>query len=330
MHLFLLTRAHQPIAQHSEKNMDATSVVYKDFADSLQNALQPARPHPAEPCSICSHAYTSTSPPNTSNSSDTLEALTNLPYAHRTHLDDQGKIPIYTPCGHHFCLYCLCRWLSTSQTCPYCRTPIPVPVSSQQPTNIVPPSSEGFGIPHATADISLRIGQWSVRQVLTSDIPTNASFAWRREYMVADLPKIMIQVARRFHYQARRQTPQDVAFLKPHRPFELLGGRIQITLQGVYWADAPVSMTEDAVQVCRVLSDRILGRYEYLATAFNREEYRCYWLDMAEWLLDEVRMEVPDARGGVGSIRWWRFVWVVIVYLLKWQYHCDRVIRAIC
>ncbi|KAF2796028.1 hypothetical protein K505DRAFT_359642 [Melanomma pulvis-pyrius CBS 109.77] len=327
MRLFLLICAHRAIAQQKVKNMDTTSFVYQDFADSLQNVLQSARPQPTEPCSICSYAYTPTSAANIRNPSETLEAFANLPCAQRAHLDDQLKTPVYTPCGHHFCLYCLCRWLATSQTCPFCRTPIPVP--SQQSTNTVLPSPEGLTLPHPTADISLRIGEWSVRQVLTSDVPANASFPWRREYMVADLPKIMIQVARRFYYQARRQIPQDVAFLKPHRPFEFLGGRIQITLQGIYWADAPVSMTEDAAQVYRVLSDRISGRHDYLATAFNREEYCCCWVDMAGWLLDEVNMEVPNATGGVGSIRWRRFVRLVIVYLLKWQYHCDRVTRAI-
>jgi len=314
---------HRPCPTPLRKKMGTTVIIYQDFADKFQGILQPASPYPAEPCPICSATYGSAASPNPNMEAQTLEDFSTLPFAHGV-LNPHITLPILTPCGHHFCCSCIYRWLLEAPTCPFCRTQFDLPTRPEPNIH----DSSDFDIHPPTIPLSHLIGQWSVRRVLITPIPSNVPFIWRRERMVADLPKTMIQLARRFYHQSCHKKPSDLSFLKPHRPFDMPGGRIWISLPGMYLVDAPMAMTEDAERVCQFLTEKILDD-DFLATSWSDGETYCYyWEDLLKSLVEEVKSKFPDATGGAGSVRWWKYIELVVLYLAKWQYHCDRVIRA--
>jgi hypothetical protein len=98
---------------------------------------------------------------------------------------------------------------------------------------------------------------------------------WNNAAMVSDLPKLMVSVARRFHYQAMcAKAPSDLPHLKLHNPIDRLAGmRIadkSKSLMPCFCEDAPLADHPHVHEMYARLCEQIFNFEDYLWTKYRR------------------------------------------------------------
>lgn len=168
---------------------------------------------------------------------------------------------------------------------------------------------------------------FSVRQLLTA--PRPELFMWSAPAMLSDLPRVMITIARRFHYRALGlKVPADLSFLKLHNPKDRLVGtrpaEIKMDLEYLSIVNAQLSNHPDGRALYALLRDRILDLEDFLddGTGVVADVYV-----QAEALYLMVMEELPYANGGVRREKWRAYVQCVINALIVWQGYCAHVNR---
>lgn len=206
--------------------MTAIPGLYQDFVDGVLTHL-PLTTTPNEPqCAICDQTYGQFTP-----EMDTpLEVFNEMPGIYRkTYVQDIVE-PVATPCGHTFCTFCICTWLieSEQRVCPMCRQTIDLPHhlfawddNTETQDTAVDGLTISLRVSTPIAEEIYRILKLSMRQLLTTSECKNMPFEWDADAMIADLPKAMVAVARRFHHHDRDDVmPAGLPFLRLHEPME--------------------------------------------------------------------------------------------------------------
>jgi hypothetical protein len=178
------------------------------------------------------------------------------------------------------------------------------------------------------------ISQLQVCDLLTTT--TSMPFIWNAAAMIHDLPRIMVSIARRMHYQALRRkegVPKDLPHLTLHKASDrsLLvsksKSRSKRDLKFLQCADAPHARHLDAHELYDLLCPRIAGLEDVVG---NHTGSWSIWEGAArDLLLGMVRVEMPDADGGVGQAKWWAYVWCVVKALCVWQTYCGCAQRLV-
>jgi hypothetical protein len=165
------------------------------------------------------------------------------------------------------------------------------------------------------------------RELLTTT--ESMPFEWNAGAMIHDLPRVMITVARRFHYQSMRKkegVPKDLSYMKLHNPVQLVTAEPRFNdLNSLARFDAPLAKHKDAFELYRLKCDRI----QDLEGAVGDNCGRCTnWEGPALALMYRIVQEnMPEANGGVSQKRWWMYVWCVIKAVFVWQAYCERARR---
>ncbi|KAH7083690.1 hypothetical protein FB567DRAFT_561697 [Paraphoma chrysanthemicola] len=307
-------------------------ILYQDFVDGVL-AIFPAGTVPDGPrCPICSGVYGQAG----LGPSTALGFLNELPGAGPKPFIQHVVEPVTTACGHTYCTLCISAWLNTHvpANCPMCRRDI---VLSQELRDWDDnswlhdhdPAIEGLSI--STRAESPRIEEifgivsMSTRELLKTK-EEEMPFTWNVPDMLDDLPKIMVIIARRFHYQSRREVvPPDLSFMRLHNPVSRVSRRTTPGIDSLYHLsrfDAPLSKHPDTIE----LYERL--RTEIKALEGNLKFYKgeCWnWTIPSMWLYKPVRRTMKGANGGMKETRWWQYVQLVIKALLVWQCYCKRV-----
>ena len=280
-------------------------------------------------CVICNQEYGKAGPAIETH----LQYLGQLPGAFRRLFAQHTLEAVRTPCGHVFCTYCIGVWLleSESSTCPLCRALIQIPAETYDENvnvDMTDPGVEGLAISlHVSSPIAAEIYDilhLSTRQLLTCGTPM--PFVWYTEAMISDLPKLMVNIARRFQYQSiRASVPSDLPYMKLHNPIDRSVGRRHrgaMDLKYFSRADAPLTQHADAHRLYGLLCTRI----EALKGEMGDENNKCLnWEAPMELLSSMVNEEMLGADGGVGQKKWNFYVRCVLKGLLVWQAYCEQV-----
>ncbi|KAH3913215.1 hypothetical protein HBH56_113260 [Parastagonospora nodorum] len=301
-------------------------ILYEDFVEDLRAVLPPTIT-PSDPsCHICNSEYGSLGVGVVSN----LDHFNELPGHFRRIFIQNVVEPVTTPCGHNFCTFCICQWLIGKDTpgCPVCRTRIEIPqhLLDWYIGNDINDAVEGLctslHVFSSEAQEIIDVLSMSVRQLLTTMTPM--LFLWNSAVFVSDLPKLMVSVARRFHYQAMRvEVPTDLPELKLHNPMDRLAGMRKSdktkSLASFTREDAPLTDHPQSHEMYSRLCEHIFNVGDDLESTYER----CF--TQAEVLYLVIKKEMPDADGGVGMDRWDAYVQCVVDGLMVWQSYCERV-----
>jgi hypothetical protein len=302
------------------------SILYEDFVEGLRAVLPPTITPSDSSCHICSLEYGSLGVGAGSN----LDYLNELPGPFRKIFVQDVVEAVTTPCGHNFCTFCICQWLigKDAPTCPVCRAHIEIPerLLDWHNSNDVNVTVEGFStslhVSSSEAQDILDILTMPIRQILTTNTPM--LFQWNSAVLVSDLPKLMVSVARRFHYQAMGvEVPADLPELKLHNPMDRLAGMRNSdktkSLASFTCGDAPLADHPQSHEMYARLCERILDLGDDLENGYER----CFI--QAEALCLGIKKEMPDADGGIGMDRWDAYVQCVVDGLTVWQGYCEGV-----
>jgi hypothetical protein len=304
--------------------------LHEDFVENARSVLRSTNT-PREPsCPVCDQPYgRAYGSPVT-----TLAMFNELPEnPHRIYLPDVVE-PVVTPCGHTFCMVCICAWLMGLEIprCPMCREYIePLEQETEEEDN-----NDGDDVTIHGLCISLHISietaqeilatlRLSIRQLLTTKTPM--PFVWLDPAMISNLPKVMVTIARRFHYnESRAAVPPDLSFMRLHDPLRAITVQDDAdirSLEQYYRSDAPLVEHPDARQLYVLLCELIEGRHHRFADAGDR--LYADWHTQTKEVVETVREKMPDASGGIGRERWWAYVHCVVKALLVWQANCQRI-----
>ena len=316
--------------------MDSTSATYQDVVDRVLAVSIPTEAPRDEPtCFVCGREYGSIG----AGVETHLDFLSQLPGAYRKTFLEQTVEPIRTPCGHVFCLSCLSVWFKRKRKClcPMCREPIEIPFLYELENTDdgrrdvgIQGLSLALHIPTSLAKETYRIISLQTRELLTTTAPM--PFQWNAEAMIHDLPIMMINVARRFHYQSLRQEegiPKDPSYMKRHNPVQLVTAEPRFNdLRSLGRPDAPLAKHTDAFEMYRLVCDRIRDLEGTVGDGCGR---CANWEALARALMYKIVQEkMPQANGGVGRMRWRHYVWCVIKAVFVWQAYCERARRLMC
>ncbi|KAF2825976.1 hypothetical protein CC86DRAFT_293477, partial [Ophiobolus disseminans] len=283
----------------------------------------PHEPH----CPICKHTYNQAM----QNEPTHLSTLILLPNTGPRLYIQTTINPLITPCGHTFCTLCICTWLhlNTASTCLICRSVIPIPHQAFEDEN------DDFDAREIAIDglrISLSISPPAAREIYTIlklstrgllTTHTAMPMVWHAETMVADLPKVMVGVARRFHV-GNGNGVRDLAYLKLRSLLQSASTRDRDReLKFFERADAPLAKHGDARRLYEVLCERILSLENAMGDVRGR--WCDDWRGAVELLGAAVGDEMADADGGVGKLKWAAYVRCVVKVLVVWQAYCERV-----
>ena len=318
--------------------MDSTFLLTDELKDGILKIL-PIADTPHEPtCPICFTEY-GTDVAGVNNTH--LDWLIHLPHAFTRTSNQQEKIEaVRTPCNHTFCIFCAAKWLLkcpvAQYTCPICRTLIQLPtelnavLDKNDEDDAIDPRVEGIAqslhVSFPTAQEIFDILNLSTQELLTTE--ESMPFVWCEEAMLADLPRIMVSVARRFYHQDMEggAVPPDLPFLKLHRPMDqptTACAHETMHLEFFQRFDAPLAKHADARTLYKLLCRNIESRKDPV----GNDGSKCLnWEEQAKILFRIVVEEnMADSDGGVGKSRWEAFVWCVIKALLVWQAYCERI-----
>jgi hypothetical protein len=303
--------------------------LHEDFVENARSVLRSTNT-PREPsCPVCDQPYgRAYGGPVT-----TLALFNELPEnPRRIYLPDVVE-PVVTPCGHTFCMVCICAWLVGLEIprCPMCREYIEPPEQEDEEDNSGGDdvTINGLCISHhisiPTAKEILATLRLSIRQLLTTKTPM--PFVWLDPAMISNLPKVMVTIARRFHYnESRAAVPLDLSFMRLHDPLRAITIQDDAdirSLEQYYRSDAPLVEHPDARQLYVWFCKLIEERHHRFADA--RERLYADWHTQAKEVVETVREKMPDASGGIGRERWWAYVHCVVKALLIWQANCQRI-----
>ena len=216
-------------------------------------------------------------------------------------------------------------------TCPLCRKPIDLPADFVSQDNneagLTDIRVEGLAI---SLRVSTDIAKWvfdilnsSTRQLLTTEEPM--PFTWNADAMLADLPKLIVTIARRFHLQSEHACPADLHFLKLHNPLSPSTGQPHgiAYLNFLSRSDAPLARHPDTHLMYRMLCICIEGRDSVMGVMSGKCSS---WEGLAQTLFcRSVDRGMLASDGGVGKQRWRAFVWCVVKGLIVWQGYCEQI-----
>jgi hypothetical protein len=215
--------------------------------------------------------------------------------------------------------------------CPICRKRIEIPtyriVADKFPVDT---AIDAFSMAlrvstPATRDIHT-IFRLSTRDLMTTE--ESMPLFWHAPAMISDLPKLMVMIARRFHYQCiMKAVPPDLTCSKLHDPCQPPAETKRDGTHDLeFYAcnDAPISKHPDAHKMYTVLVEHIEKVAAWLGDARLRP---VEWRTQGRLLFTVAWGEMRDADGGVGEVRWWAYmwyVWYVCKTLVVWQAYCER------
>jgi hypothetical protein len=316
--------------------MDPRLILYQDTVDSVLTIAPPTKTPSEDACFICGQEYGSAGPGWQHN----LHFLDQLPGAFRPAYVQRTIEAVRTPCNHTFCIFCLSVWLLKSDacTCPMCRTPIQLPnlpnvenTDDGQPHVGIEGLSTSLHVPTTVASAVYKILRMQTRGLLNTD--TDMPFIWNVRAMLYDLPRVMVTIARRFHYQSskrkdamREEVLKDLSYTKLHNPADrMLPCKSFGELKSLTRRDAPLASHPDAIRmyeyICLVIAD--------LKDVIGDRHGRCpNWEGPARTIMYKLVNEgMPEATGGVGQRGWWAYVLCVVKALFVWQAYCERARR---
>jgi hypothetical protein len=187
---------------------------------------------------------------------------------------------------------------------------------------------DGLAISHRVSshrcEEMYRILKLSTRELLTTD--ADMPFKWNVAAMIHDLPRLMITIARRFHYSSKHEVvPRDLSFMRLHSPMNRVINTSRAgtdELKYLLRPDAPLAKHSDALKMYKILCDRITA----LEGNVHDMGGQCYnWSIPSMWLYKPIKKDMAEADGGIGMQKWWNYVQCVIKALLVWQGYCERV-----
>ena len=296
--------------------------------DGVLTVLRPTDTPKESACSICGQDYGKAG----SGTATNLIFLSHLPGAFRKLFIEESIEAVVTPCGHAFCTFCISVWLSNpgTCTCPMCRAPFHLPaeqIVENTDGGLPDAGNEGLvvplHIPTPEADEIFDIMKLSTRQLLTTKTPM--PFVWDTEAMLSDLPKIMVTIARRFHYQSLQgPVPADLTVMRLYNPTDRFIGEPleKLDLNSFSRADAPLAQHPDAHKLYSLLCKHVEALERTMGDAYGRCQN---WEGPAKMLTYKVINEgMPSADGGIGQEKWWAYIQCVIKALLVWQAYCEH------
>ncbi|KAF2031137.1 hypothetical protein EK21DRAFT_99897 [Setomelanomma holmii] len=303
--------------------MPSKPVLYEDFVDHVLAAL-PSTAAPGEPsCPICNAVYGQAGP--------------GLPgVGRRTFIQDVVEA-VKTPCGHNFCTFCIAAWLKARQptNCPMCRGDIVLPQPLRDwdeeghwtsDDTAVDGLAISLHVPYTRSVAIHQILTYSTRQQLLTNV--NMGFMWNPTAMIFDLTRLMVTIARRFHYQANREVvPQDLSYMRLHNPVDRMTDLERADTRDLeYFArpDAPLTKHPDAINMYKLLCSYITR----LSRNFGATRGKCYgWQDPAYWFYKHIKREMRHANGGIGKNKWRYYVRCVSKAVVIWQCYCEHVLQ---
>ena len=279
--------------------------LYQDFVDDVFAVLSPTTT-PNEPkCPICDHHYGQAGPGMGTH----LDFFNELPGASRKTFIQHVVEPVITPCGHTFCTFCICVWLhqNKDKSYPMCQSIIDLPQQLRHwddDSDINRAAINGLSISlHISTPVAeeiFKILKLSMRQLITTQAPM--PFIWKAATMISDLPRLMVTIARRFHFQEKGdKIPVDLSVLRLHNPMQRITSLVRAdrnVLKFFSRSDAPLAKHPDARKMYALLCKRIPD----LEDTWDDHVWRCSnWFGSAKMLYLMVKEEMPDADGGVGK-----------------------------
>lgn len=329
--------------------MDST-VITQGFADPLfDTVLRQALLIDGEQCPICKVDYISQTDTetmdvdtNVASKASSLYLLSELPFSVDLLLSAQEPEPVSMPCGHHFCLSCMCRWLFSQNTCPMCRNEVEVPnlqYTNPDPFIALMDSDNGnqvqldslienYGVPPAAAVEATHLASTTTREVLTTLPPDDAYFNFQSGWLKSDLKYIMLVLSKRWCCQEVGLPHQKDPHLLPRNPLSVSIHEWPHPLLSslgrcILYKSLPKSETTYGTILHGILI-KIIDEFE---EALIRE--RTFEVNVNK-AVQLILIEVGRKwwASNVGYINWtqWRaFVKCVVEYLIRWQWYCDRV-----
>lgn len=306
--------------------MSSLPILYEGFVALVSPSLASSTTPPEATCFICGHEYGKAG----AGLSTKRDFFNELPYNACTTYVQNIVDPVSTPCGHTFCKFCICTWLLTHKmpNCPICRKCIKIPtyrvVTDKVPIDVaVDAFSIALRVSTPVARDIHTIFRLSTRDLMTTE--ETIPLFWHAPALITDLPKLMVTIARRFHYQSTTNTaPPDLTCYKLHSPCQ---PSAETKRNGMYnlefyaRGDAPISKHPDAQKMYTVLVEHIEKVAAWLGDAPLRP---VDWRTQGRLLFTVIWGEMRDADGGVGEVRWWAYVWYVCKTLVVWQAYCER------